>query len=509
MSSQRLLMMILDGFGIRQNQEYNAVLNANMPFYKKFAQENPHAQIMTHGKWAGLPDGIMGNSEVGHLTIGSGRIIYQALMRISVEIENGKFFKNDTLLRAIRGSSTGTVHLMGLLSDAGVHSDIAHLKALLDLCAKEKIPHVSVHAFLDGRDTPPDSAGKYIRDLLSHPSFKNGTARLVSMMGRYYAMDRDKRWDRTERAYDAMCGKIPETQVEPLAALKADYAKNPKGDEFVEPVLFYKDGAMKDGDSVIFYNYRADRARQITDVIALQKKNFKPAHYACMMEYDSKFGLPVAYPPMQHKNILGEVVSQKGLKQLRIAETEKYAHVTFFFNGGEEEPFPGEERVLIDSPRDVATYDLKPEMSAPLVAQRLAKELASEKYDFVLVNFANPDMIGHTGVYPAAIESMEKLDRCLDQVISAARKHGYHVLLSADHGNIEEMRDSEGRPHTQHTLNPVPVIYASPLLSPGQQNHWTKLRDGGLQDLMPTACEIMGLKIPREVTGHSLLERES
>ncbi|MEK7690588.1 MAG: 2,3-bisphosphoglycerate-independent phosphoglycerate mutase, partial [Bdellovibrionota bacterium] len=398
---------------------------------------------------------------------------------------------------------------MGLLSDGGVHSHLDHLLALLDLCAEIKIPKVSVHAFLDGRDTPPDSGRGYLTKLLRHPTFPATTklptrARLSTMMGRYWAMDRDQRWDRVEKAYRTMTGQVTALppRTEPLKILAESYGAGVT-DEFVEPVLFSEDTAMRDGDSVLFFNYRADRARQLTEAITakefggfLRGRGFKPSAFAAMTQYDAKLKTRFAFAPQNFANIFGQWLEQNQRTQYRIAETEKYAHVTFFFNGGREEPFIGEERLLIASPRDVATYDLRPEMSAHAVADQAAAKLTRGKSDFVLMNFANADMVGHTGNYAAAVRAMEALDQCLGKVIGAAEKSGYHVLLTADHGNAEEMQDHQGRPHTQHTLNPVPCVSIAPGSAIAPSSARTPLADGTLADLMPTLCKIMGLTLP-------------
>jgi 2,3-bisphosphoglycerate-independent phosphoglycerate mutase len=414
---------------------------------------------------------------------------------------------------------------MGLLSDGGVHSTIEHLYALLDLCLEMKIPKVSVHCFLDGRDTPPDSAlgrGKvgYIGQLLRHPAFSQGVASIATVMGRYWAMDRDKRWERVERAYRAMTGQMEAFTAsagnEPpiVQAVRKAYESS-KTDEFVEPTLLDASAAMQDGDSVVFFNYRSDRAREITAAITEpdfkefdRGRGFKPSAYAGMTQYDKSLShMKIAYPPQNLNHIFGEWLEERSLTQFRIAETEKYAHVTFFFNGGREEPYRGEERLLVPSPRDVPTYDLKPEMSAFQVAEEAAKHIRSGKFNFVVMNFANADMVGHTGNYEATIRAVETLDKCLATVIGAAESSGYNVLLTADHGNAEEMCDGEGHIHTQHTLNPVPAIWVAPNTANAPQRARVALRDGTLADVMPTLCDLMGLPIPREVTGKSLLPK--
>ena len=514
-NNNRAFLIILDGFGNRETKDWNAIRAANMPFYQETFGKYPHAELTTHGEAVGLPKGIMGNSEVGHTTIGAGRIVYQDLTRISKSIETGEFFKNPVLRETIQAgkNKTGRVHLMGLVSDGGVHSTMEHLLALLDLCVREEVPNVSVHCFLDGRDTPPDSSINYVRQILEHPALKpNGQnkthACIATIQGRYWAMDRDKRWERVTKGYQALTGQIPSSTDSPLEVIQKSHVDG-KTDEFVEPVLLNSSAAMKTGDSVMFFNYRADRAREIT--AALSEPDFKefdrgtgftPSAYAGMTSYDKSFKhLKVAFGPQNLDNIFGQWLEKKGLKQFRIAETEKYAHVTFFFNGGREKPFEGEERVLIDSPKEVATYDLKPEMSAIPVAHELSQRLKSKKYDFVLVNFANPDMVGHTGNFDAAVKALEVLDKCLAEIVPIAQASGYEILITADHGNAEEMRDSNGKLHTQHTLNPVPIIW----VSANPSHNRGKLHNGSLQDLMPTLCNLMNIPIPPESTGKTLI----
>lgn len=520
--SQKAILIVLDGFGIGKDNPFNAIKNAQMPFYRDLMNKYPHSQIITHGEAVGLPPGVMGNSEVGHMTMGAGRVIYQDLSRISKSILDKTFYKNPVLLKTIEAGAraSGRVHFMGLLSDGGVHSHIEHLEALLDLALELNAPKICVHAFLDGRDTPPDSSIGYLTRLLSHAAFSgpNPKATLATLMGRYWAMDRDQRWDRIAKAYLTLTGQTNEFEISgpqaPLLAIQKSHEAG-KTDEFVEPVLFSEASAMKEGDSVIFFNYRSDRAREITQAITAPEFNqfnrgrgFKPSAYAGMATYDKNFkNVYVAFEPQNLNHLFGEWLEEKSLKQFRIAETEKYAHVTFFFNGGREAPFQGEDRLLVPSPKDVPTYDLKPEMSAFTVASEAAQRIRQNAYDFILMNFANADMVGHTGNYRAAIQAMEALDRCLAQVIGAAESSGYHVLLTADHGNAEEMCDSEGRIHTQHTLNPVPALWIAPNTAIAPQRSRVPLLDGTLADVMPTLCDLMNLPVPTEVTGKSLLPR--
>lgn len=523
----KAVLIVLDGFGIGKDSPFNAINNAKMPFYRELLTKYPHSQLITHGEAVGLPPGVMGNSEVGHMTMGAGRIIYQDLTRISKSIYDKDFFTNPVLVDTLKAGAakTGRVHLMGLLSDGGVHSTMEHVLALLDLCIQLQIPHVSVHAFLDGRDTPPDSAPKYLKQLGEHPAFapsgaKGTIAELATISGRYWAMDRDKRWERVEKAYLTLTGQVPAYPVSDpagsielgITAVEKSYIAG-KSDEFVEPLLLSPEGAMKSGDSVVFFNFRSDRAREISEAMTAtefthfdRKNRFVPSAYAGLTTYDKNLtGVRVAYGPQNLNHIFAEWLEERKLTQMHIAETEKYAHVTFFFNGGREKPFEGEERLLVASPKDVATYDLKPEMSAYAVADAAANAIQSGKYNFLLMNFANADMIGHTGNYEACIKAMEALDKCLARVVGAAQNAGYDVLVTADHGNAEEMRDCNGKIHTQHTLNPVPALWIAPNTAVAPKSSRVALRDGTLADVMPTLCAMMNLPIPSEVTGKNLL----
>lgn len=519
MTPSRAVLIVLDGFGIGKDSPFNAIRNARKPFFNELLNKYPHSQLLTHGGAVGLPDGVMGNSEVGHMTMGAGRIIYQDLTRISKEIREKSFFKNPVLRQTLQkgAETTGRVHLMGLLSDGGVHSHIEHLEALLTLACEMKVPEVYVHAFLDGRDTPPNSGPGYVERLLLHPAFLPGSATkaaIASIGGRYYAMDRDQRWERVKKAYDVLTGQGPaaDGKLTAVHAIEASYA-NGKTDEFVEPILLHPEGAIRTGDSLVFFNYRSDRAREITQTFVVpdfaqfdRGTNPRVSAYAGMTQYDAKLAaMPFAFGPQNLNNIFGKWLEDRSLQQFRVAETEKYAHVTFFFNGGREAPFTGEDRTLVPSPRDVATYDLKPEMSAFEVAEEARARIASKAYDFVLMNFANADMVGHTGNYEAALRAIEALDACVAKVVGAAEKNGYHTIITADHGNAEEMCDEKGGLHTQHTLNPVPAIWVAPNSAQAPREDRVPLRDGGLSDIMPTLCELMGLPVPAEVTGKSLL----
>lgn len=518
----KALLIVLDGFGIGKDSPFNAIANARKPFLKELLEKYPHSALLTHGEAVGLPHGVMGNSEVGHMTMGAGRIIYQDLTRISKEIRDGSFFKLKVLRETIEdgAKASGRVHFMGLLSDGGVHSHIEHLEACLSFAMELKVPEVYVHAFLDGRDTPPDSAPKFLARLLEHPIFsaqKSGPTkgRLASISGRYYAMDRDKRWDRVEKAWKVLTGQAPVVAKTALEVVAASYAEK-ISDEFVEPTLLDGNGSVRDGDSVIFYNYRSDRARQLASAFTLTEfTEFnrvitpKLSAFAGMATYDKNLPAPAIYGPQNLNNIFGKWLEDRKLSQLRLAETEKYAHVTFFFNGGREAPYVGEDRILIASAKDVPTYDLKPEMSAFEIADAAKEKIEAAKHDFMLMNFANADMVGHTGNYEACVRAIETLDACLAKVVGAAERNGYHTLITADHGNAEEMCDGRGHIHTQHTLNPVPAIWVAPNSAVAPRDARFPLADGGLADVMPTLCELMQLPIPPEVTGRSLLKKPS
>jgi 2,3-bisphosphoglycerate-independent phosphoglycerate mutase len=507
-----VMLMILDGWGVSPAGPGNAVSLAHTPNLDRLLSEYPHTLLQTSGKAVGLPDGIMGNSEVGHLNIGAGRVVYQDLMRIDLAIEGGDFFKNPAFETAIaRALDKGrTLHLIGLVSDGGVHSQLSHLLALLDLAKQKRLERVCVHVILDGRDTPPDAGKGYVAQLQAHLD-KIGNGTIASICGRYYAMDRDTRWDRTERAYKLYTQGIGTPAQDAVAAVAAAYEKG-ETDEFVTPiVLTDSTGAprtcMQDGDSLIFFNFRADRARQITR--ALTEKNFSEfertvwprlAQFVCMALYDEKLSLPVAFPPVHLEQILGEIVSRQGLRQLRIAETEKYAHVTYFFNGGEEKPFDQEDRCLIPSPRDVPTYDYKPQMSALAVTDEVLKRIAGGSYDLIVLNFANMDMVGHTGKLDAAIEAVQTVDQCVGRIVDAVLSGGGALLITADHGNAETMIENNGHVHTAHTTNPVHLLLID------DQRKQARLHPGVLGDIAPTILQLLALAQPQQMTGRSLLE---
>jgi 2,3-bisphosphoglycerate-independent phosphoglycerate mutase len=500
----------LDGFGINPRKEGNAIAHASMRNFDALLRGYPTSSLSMSGVDVGLPDGQMGNSEVGHMILGAGRIVHQDLTLIHKDIDDGVFDGNPVLLEALRKTrgANSRLHLMGLLGDGGVHSHRRHLEALIGMARQEKIAAIYLHLFLDGRDTPPMSAEQFILDLneklKAHPAVK-----IATVSGRYYAMDRDQRWDRTERAYVCMTEGVGNKADSALAAIRNSY-RDKITDEFVFPTVIdgaAPEGLIRDGDGVIFFNFRADRARQLTR--ALTEEEFKEfprkrrphlSSYATMTQYDETFKLPVAYPRRGIRKIMGELASQAGIRQLRIAETEKYAHVTYFFNGGEENKFPGEERILIPSPKDVATYDLKPEMSARPVTEALVKYLREQDVGLVIANYANADMVGHTGNFEAAVRACEVIDECLGKVIDAAMGKKGKVIITADHGNIEQLIDYDtGMPHTAHTTNRVPVILADER----RQRNW--LNRGSAIDVAPTVLQLLGLPQPKEMTGHSLI----
>jgi len=505
------VLMILDGWGIGELNDSNAIFTADTPFLDQIKKNYPNTRLSCFGKAVGLPDGIMGNSEVGHMNIGAGRIVYQGLLRIDKAIEDGSFFNNDALggvMSKVKNHHSA-LHFMGLLSDAGVHSQMSHLFALIDMAVQKGVSEIYIHAILDGRDTPPDSGAGYVGKLQEFLDSKK-IGKIASLCGRYYAMDRDTRWDRTQKAYQLYSLGEGVFEKDPVEAVQNAYARG-ETDEFVKPVIMVDEkGApvkiVSDNDGIIFFNFRPDRARQITRAFTEPKFNqFKkestPAlcDFVCMALYDEHFTLPVAFAPVHLDNVLGEVVSRQGLNQLRIAETEKYAHVTYFFNGGEEEPFPNEDRHLVPSPRDVATYDEKPQMSAYEVAEKTVSFIESEKYHMIVLNFANLDMVGHTGIFSAAIKACEAVDQCVKKVVTAALKKGGTVLVTADHGNAEKMKDENGHVHTAHTLNQVPLVLV------GEDWKTVRLNTGVLGDIAPTMLEIMGIEKPVEMTGTSLI----
>ena len=506
MSKKPVMLMILDGWGVAPASDVNAATLAQTPNLDRYFAEFPNTTLEASGMEVGLPEGQIGNSEVGHLNIGAGRIIYQSLTRITKAIKDGDFFTNEVLCACMDKTKNAgkALHLMGLLSDGGVHSNINHLIALLEMAKARGLEKVYVHAFLDGRDVPPKSAVGFIKQLQEAIAGMD-FGKIATVMGRYYAMDRDNRWDRLEKAYKTLVFGEGKLVADPVQGVEASYEAGVT-DEFVEPMVVEGvDAKITSGDGIIFFNFRPDRARQITR--ALNDAEFPhferpasalPVNFVCMTQYDATIDAPVAYPPEEYNDTLGEVLAKEGKHQLRIAETEKYAHVTFFFNGGVEEPNLNEERVLINSPK-VATYNLQPEMSAYDVTNALLAELDKDKFDVVVLNYANPDMVGHTGVLPAAIKAMEAVDECVGKVVDKVLSLGGSVCITADHGNLEKMAEADGTPHTAHTTNVVPFILVS--------NEEHKLHSGVLADIAPTMLELLNIEKPAVMTGSSLIEK--
>lgn len=510
MSKKPTALIILDGFALRDEEKGNAVKHAKKPNFDRYWNEFPHATLQASGEAVGLPEGQMGNSEVGHLNIGAGRIVYQSLTRVNVAIREGEFEKNETLVAAVKhAKEKGTsLHLFGLLSDGGVHSHIEHLYALLRLAKKEDLEKVYIHGFLDGRDVAPQSAEQYLKEL-NEKIEEYGVGEIATLSGRYYSMDRDKRWERVEKAYRAMVYGDGPSYTSPQECVKDSY-ENGVYDEFVLPsVITKEDGSpvatIKDEDSVIFYNFRPDRAIQISNTFTNEdfssfdrgEKHPKNLHFVCLTHFSETVDGYVAFKPVNLDNTLGEVLSQNNLKQLRIAETEKYPHVTFFMSGGREAEFPGEKRILIDSPK-VATYDLKPEMSAYEVTDALLAEIEGDKQDAIILNFANPDMVGHSGMLEPTVKAIETVDECLGKIVDAILAKGGTAIITADHGNSDEVITLEGNPMTAHTTNPVPVIVTK---------QGVELREGGiLGDLAPTMLNLLDVAQPKEMTGKTLIK---
>lgn len=509
-NQKTILLAILDGWGIGCKCEKNAIEYAKPKNFTYLSENYPNTQLFAHGEHVGLPEGQMGNSEVGHLNLGAGRIVYQDLTKINKSIREGDFFTNREFLNAIEHAknNSSALHLWGLVSDGGVHSSMEHLFSLLELAKKNDLSKVYVHAFLDGRDTPPRSSSEYLAEL--EEKLKSlDLPPVASIMGRFYAMDRDKRWDRVEKAYNCLVlgeGNFAENSS---IAIEQSY-KNELSDEFVLPTVTNNNTRIKDNDAIIFFNYRPDRAREITkafyakDFDGFPRKNvLKNIYYVCMSQYDENIDIPVAYPPISMNGLLADVLESHGIKQFRTAETEKYAHVTFFFNGGVEEPYKSETRALVSSPK-VPTYDLQPEMSAYQVAEKVVEAIKSKEYGYIMVNFANPDMVGHTGIFEAAVKAIETVDECLGRIIEAAREEGVVTLITADHGNAECMEDPyTHKPFTAHTTNPVPFIVVG-------EDRSISLKEGGcLADVAPTILDIMGISKSVEMTGNSLIIKQS
>lgn len=509
MSKKPTVLMILDGYGISNETEGNAIAQAKTPVMDEILKKYPHVKGDASGMAVGLPDGQMGNSEVGHTNMGAGRIVYQMLVKITKDIEDGTFFENKALVKAMENckQKDSSLHLMGLLSPGGVHSHMEHLYGLLEMAKRNGLSKVYVHAYLDGRDVPPSSAAEYMEEAVAKIK-EIGVGSVATICGRFYAMDRDNAWDREEKAYAALVYGEGVEETDAVQAIKNSYA-NDVTDEFMLPTVVDKNGMIKEDDSVIFFNFRPDRARQLTrafvdaDFTGFERRNgYFPLTFVCMAQYDAEMpNVLVAYPPEELKMTFGEYLSKNGKTQLRLAETQKYAHVTFFFNGGEEKQFEGEERILVDSPK-VATFDEKPEMSAYEVCDNLVEAIKSDKYDVIIVNFANPDMVGHTGIIEAAIKAIEAVDECVGKALNAVLEVDGQMFICADHGNAEKLLDEDSSPFTAHTTNPVPFIVVN-------YDDNAVLREGGcLADIVPTLIEMMGMEQPAEMTGKSLLVRE-
>jgi 2,3-bisphosphoglycerate-independent phosphoglycerate mutase len=507
MSGKKVILVIMDGWGLGKVASADAIQNANVPFTRSLYSAYPNTTLITCGEAVGLPDGQMGNSEVGHLNLGAGRIVYQELQRINVAIRDGSFGKNPVLLASIHYAKTNDkpLHLIGLVSDGGVHSHINHLKAIIDLCQKEGLTNVFIHAFTDGRDCDPKSGLGFIKELQLH--LNNTVGKIATVSGRYFAMDRDKRWERVKLAYDALVNGMGEKATDALAAVEQSYA-NSITDEFIRPTVILDEGQqplslIQDGDAVLCFNFRTDRCREITQVLSqVDLPEFQmeklSLHFTTMTEYDQTYrNVQVIFDTDNLDNTLGEVLEQNGRKQIRCAETEKYPHVTFFFSGGREKVFEGERRILVSSPK-VATYDLQPEMSAYELTDAVLPEIINRTADFICLNYANTDMVGHTGVWTAAIKAAETVDTCVEKIVTTGLANGYTIFLTADHGNSDYMINEDGTPNTAHTLNPVPLFVID--------KEWRgALRPGKLGDIAPTILAMMELPVPKEMTGNKLI----
>jgi len=507
MSKKKVILIIMDGWGLGKVASADAIQNANVPFTRSLYSSYPNSTLITCGEAVGLPEGQMGNSEVGHLNLGAGRVVYQELQRINVAVRDGSFAKNSVLLNAIRYAKDNQkpLHLLGLVSDGGVHSHINHLKAITDVCKAEGLSDVFIHAFTDGRDCDPKSGLGFIKELQEH--LNNSVGKIATVSGRYYAMDRDKRWERVKLAYDALVNGIGEKATDAIQAVENSYNNNIT-DEFIKPTVILNEGqnplcTIKNGDVAICFNFRTDRCREITQV--LTQADFAEfgmyklsLHYTTMTEYDNTFkNVNVIFETDNLNNTLGQILEQHGLKQIRIAETEKYPHVSFFFSGGREVPFEGEKRIMIPSPK-VASYDLQPEMSAFQVTEALLPEIKNKTADFICLNYANADMVGHTGVWQAAIKAVETVDKCVEQIVTTGLENGYTIFLTADHGNSDYMINEDGSPNTAHTLNPVPLFIID--------KEWRgTIKPGKLGDIAPTILTMMKLPVPPEMTGDILI----
>jgi 2,3-bisphosphoglycerate-independent phosphoglycerate mutase len=507
MAAKKVILIIMDGWGLGKVASADAIQHAKTPFVSSLYSKYPNTTLVTCGEAVGLPDGQMGNSEVGHLNLGAGRIVYQELQRINVAIRDGSFAKNENLLKAIRFAKENnkSLHLLGLVSDGGVHSHINHIKAIIDVCKNEGLTNVFIHAFTDGRDCDPKSGLGFIKDLQAH--LNNAVGKIASVSGRYYAMDRDKRWERVKLAYDAFVNGIGEKSTDAIQAIENSYTKNIT-DEFIKPTVVIAEdrlplAVIKNGDVAICFNFRTDRCREITQVLTqmdLPEQDMKrlSLHYTTMSEYDKTYkDVHVIFDTDNLEQTLGEIIEKHGLKQIRIAETEKYPHVSFFFSGGREQPFEGEKRIMISSPK-VATYDLKPEMSAFEVTEALLPEIKNQTADFICLNYANADMVGHTGVWTAAIKAVETVDSCVEKIVTAGLENGYTIFLTADHGNSDYLINADGTPNTAHTLNPVPFFIID-------KEFTGKIKPGKLGDIAPTILTMMEISVPQKMTGEILI----
>jgi 2,3-bisphosphoglycerate-independent phosphoglycerate mutase len=506
--SKKALLMILDGWGLGNHTLADVIYSTPTPYWDSLVANYPNSQLAASGEDVGLPDGQMGNSEVGHLNIGAGRVVYQDLVKINIACRDNSILQNPEIINAYSYARDNKkkIHFLGLVSDGGVHSSLDHLFKLCDIAKEYGIDNAFVHCFMDGRDTDPRSGKHFIEQLVAQNA-KSGS-KIASIIGRYYAMDRDKRWDRVKQAYDLLVYGVGTPSTDMVSAMQTSYDEGVT-DEFIKPIIAVDAtgkplATIEAGDVVIFFNYRNDRAKELT--VVLTQKDMPeegmhtiPLEYYCMTPYDSSYrGLHVIFDKDNVQNTLGEYVSSLGLKQLRIAETEKFAHVTFFFSGGRESEFDGEERILVPSPK-VATYDLQPEMSAPEVADKLVAALNTKKFDFVALNFANGDMVGHTGIYEAIVQAVKTIDKCVSEVVEAAKANDYEVIIIADHGNADNAVNADGSPNTAHSLNPVPFIYVT-------ENKNAKVENGKLADVAPSICTILGIEQPKEMTGHSLIQ---
>ena len=508
MAQKKVILIIMDGWGLGKVASADAIQNANVPFTRSLYTKYPHSTLITCGEAVGLPDGQMGNSEVGHLNLGAGRVVYQELQRINLAVKNGSFAKNEVLLNSVRYAKTNNkpLHLMGLVSNGGVHSHINHLKSIIDVCKNEGLLDVFIHAFTDGRDCDPKSGLGFITELQQH--LNNSVGKIATVSGRYYGMDRDKRWERVKLAYDALVNGSGEKATDAIAAVENSYGKNIT-DEFIKPTVIIDESQqplakITEGDVVICFNFRTDRCREITQVLTqVDMTDFNmrklSLHFTTMTEYDQSYkNIHIIFDTDNLKNTLGEILQQNGLKQIRIAETEKYPHVTFFFSGGREVPFEGEKRIMMSSPK-VATYDLQPEMSAYELTEALLPEIKNKTADFICLNYANADMVGHTGVWTAVIKAVETVDKCVERVVTSGLESGYTIFLTADHGNADYMINEDGTPNTAHTLNLVPFFIID--------NDWKEtIKPGKLSDIAPTILTVMGLAIPHDMTGEILID---